>query len=486
MHKFLLHSHRLLGTILSIFFFLWFASGFVMLFYQFPRISSSERLRGLAPITLRDSVQEEQIDGLLAQMPDTLSLLSLKSLPLGKGYELSYKSVNESKQLRSDSLKSYSLDELKSYAQTMFTHSHIDRIDSVSGADTWVPYGPSSMYPLYKVYMQDDAGSELYLSPQTGEATQLTTRESRLGAYFGAIPHWIYFYQLRQHREAWANVILVLSGLGTLMCLAGMYLGIRTYWLTRKSKRGMHSPYKRWSYRWHHILGFFFGALVSIFVFSGFMSIQDVPEWIVPIKTDKASEARRQYFHIDREMQRQHIHNLIRDYQHEGIKRLECQSLSGTIYYRLSTDSTTHYLRANQDGVFTPLELSEAEIRHFVQGLSPQDKVSCTLLTEYDNYYIDRTHQLPLPVYRLEVDDVDGSSYYINPKTAELRYYNRNSRLGRTLYQGLHSWVFAPLVSVPWLWWSVIIVSLTAGLILSWTSLILSYRYIARLLKRKK
>ena len=38
---------------------------------------------------------------------------------------------------------------------------------------------------------------EVYVSQVTGEVVQHTTRGSRIGAYFGAIPHWLYFTPLR-------------------------------------------------------------------------------------------------------------------------------------------------------------------------------------------------------------------------------------------------------------------------------------------------
>jgi hypothetical protein len=58
---------------------------------------------------------------------------------------------------------------------------------------------------------------EVYVSQPTGEAVQDTTRRSRLGAYFGAIPHWIYFRQLRSNASLWTRVVIWLSGTGTLM-----------------------------------------------------------------------------------------------------------------------------------------------------------------------------------------------------------------------------------------------------------------------------
>jgi len=35
-------------------------------------------------------------------------------------------------------------------------------------------------------------GEQVYVSARNGEVVQHTTRETRLAAYIGAIPHWLY------------------------------------------------------------------------------------------------------------------------------------------------------------------------------------------------------------------------------------------------------------------------------------------------------
>lgn len=484
MHKFLLTTHRVLGTLLSVFFLLWFLSGFVMLFHQFPKIGQTERRQGYQNFSPLDSNQMQKIDSCLALLPDSIVSIGVKVLPRKNGYEINYQTQHENNSLRSDKQEAYSIEELRLYATNIYPKDSIARIELIHGADTWIPYGQNSLYPLYKFYYTDDAQSQLYVSPKTGDGVQLTTQKSRFWSYLGAIPHWIYFYQLRQHREAWANVILVLSGLGTIMCLAGMYLGIRSYWKTRRSRRGIHSPYKRWSYRWHHIVGFFFGSLVSIFVFSGFMSIQDVPTYIVPIKTDRGVVLKKQIFLLQREDFKQDLTKLLYRYKNLSIKYIEYKHFANIPYYKLSTNDEDIYLRAVNDD-FISLELRENEIARLAQEIAPNEDITIERLEEYDNYYIDRTHKLALPVYRVLFNDEDQSSCYINPQTAEIRYYNQNSRLRRILYQGLHSWIFSPLISKPWLWWSIIFISLVGGTILSWTSILLSWHYLKRKFKKR-
>ena len=43
--------HRILGTLLSILFFVWFLSAFVMMYHRFPRVSEKEKLQKLEFLT---------------------------------------------------------------------------------------------------------------------------------------------------------------------------------------------------------------------------------------------------------------------------------------------------------------------------------------------------------------------------------------------------------------------------------------------------
>ena len=48
-------------------------------------------------------------------------------------------------------------------------------------------------------------GEQVYVSQTSGEVVQYTTTASRLGAYLGPIPHWLYFTPLRVHQQAWST-----------------------------------------------------------------------------------------------------------------------------------------------------------------------------------------------------------------------------------------------------------------------------------------
>lgn len=483
MSRLILNIHRVLGTILSLLFFMWFASGFVMLFHSFPSISTEESERGLRALSPLDSpMMSHSLDSLWGQLPqEGLISLKLQAEPYSeRGYVLLARSKDSTYRLSSRPQASPSDEATRAYAER-FSPARILRVDTIRDVDTWIPYRRShEIFPVHRFVYDDAEQTELSVSRQTGEGVQLTTRESRLWAYLGAIPHWIYFSSLRQHRDLWVNTIIFVSALGFVMCLTGLYAGLRAFWLTRKSKQGLHSPYTKRDYRWHHLLGFVFGLSVTAFIFSGLMSVYEVPQSLLPTQGKIKEQLYSQTLSLQAHEYRHSAHRLIEDYQHEGIKTIEWRALGEEVVITLSTEAGKHYFTRQ----LSPLSLSEQDVQRFVASLG-QVPYRIELLQEYDNYYIDRHHKRSLPVYRITLEDSDASSIYINPNTAELISFDKNTRLRRLLYQGLHSLVFAPLVKHPLLWGTLITLCLLGGLIVSLTGISLSLRYLGRRRRRR-
>ena len=74
------------------------------------------------------------------------------------------------------------------------------REDQNEPVDQWTVYeGFQELKPLRKYSWPD--GEQVYVSGENGEVVQYTTRASRLGAYLGPIPHWLYFTPLRKNGE---------------------------------------------------------------------------------------------------------------------------------------------------------------------------------------------------------------------------------------------------------------------------------------------
>ena len=135
----------------------------------------------------------------------------------------------------------------------------------------------ADLQPLWKYSWPN--GDQVYVSENTGEVVQYTTTASRLGAYVGAIPHWLYFTPLRKHGLEWSRIVIWSSGIGTVSAILGIVIGV---WMYSPSKRYRYAgaptsiPY-RGQKRWHTIFGLIFGLGAATWAFSGMLSMDPFP-----------------------------------------------------------------------------------------------------------------------------------------------------------------------------------------------------------------
>ena len=120
------------------------------------------------------------------------------------------------------------------------------------------------------------------MSGSSGEVVQYTTTASRIGAYLGPIPHWLYFTPLRKHQAVWSQFVIWSSGIGTVAAILGIVIGV---WMYSPSKRYRFDgapariPY-RGQKRWHMVLGLIFGIGAATWAFSGMLSMDPFPSMV--------------------------------------------------------------------------------------------------------------------------------------------------------------------------------------------------------------
>jgi hypothetical protein len=133
--------------------------------------------------------------------------------------------------------------------------------------DQWTVAGEfDSDRPLTRIALNDDAGTELYVSAATGAVVLTTTQNMRVANYFGSIAHWLYPAELRHHKQAWSALLWWLSLLATIGTVLGTILGLMRLG-TGPAYRGLQ--------RWHHALGLIFAPFLLSWIFSGFLSMDD-------------------------------------------------------------------------------------------------------------------------------------------------------------------------------------------------------------------
>ena len=280
--KLMYSIHRILGTLLCILFLMWFLSAFVMMYHRFPRVSAKEKMQKLDMLSQTgDSLPD--ISSVTARLPRGVKVTS-KILNLNAGHpEFSFSTTKGTLHFLADSTISRpSLDsEHLHRTAALWCSSSITRIDTLHSLDQWIPFAElKKEMPIYKIYFADDAGTQLYLSSQNGEALQFSNRSERFWAWLGAIPHWVYFTWLRQDTVLWTKTVIWLTALGCLMVIAGFWVSVDVWRKTHRSRHPKFSPYRKRWYHWHYVSGIFFGIFVLTFTFSGMMSLADIPEWI--------------------------------------------------------------------------------------------------------------------------------------------------------------------------------------------------------------
>lgn len=476
-------THKVLGTLLSILFLVWFLSGLVMIYHTFPKVSQADRLARmdlLSHRSLPDIATMEQH----REIQEPIRQLSLSSymgqtcFQVGGGSASQLIPADSSEQLPA-------IDEayLRSVA-SRWNPAPVARIDTLNRLEQWIPFGSLKReFPIYKFHFADAEKHQLYLSSQSGNVLQYTDRKSRFWAWLGAIPHWIYFTSLRQDVKLWSDVVVWLSGIGCLMCVAGLYMGIRAWLIGRR--RGQLSPYKKFWYKWHYLTGLLFGLPVLTFCFSGMMSLSRVQEWGIEAKLpfqpmqelQKLAPAPADY-PLD-------YRQVIEAYPMQ-IRQMEWSHFGSIPLYKLYTDQGEQVIDARQAGKVVPLQLTADEVVNMLSEIHTDKPTEVKLIDRYDSYYIHAKRKLDLPVWKITFNDVDKSCYYVHPLTGQCRYVNRPARWNHWSYPALHSLHFRLLADHPLLWSLVMWCLMIGGTFVSLSGVWLTGGWLARLWSKRK
>lgn len=360
----------------------------------------------------------------------------------------------------------------------------------VAEPDQWtVATDIPSLRPLWKYTFQD--GQQVYVSGFSGEVVQYTTTGSRLGAWLGAIPHWLYFTPIRAHQKLWTSIVIWLSGLGTVMALMGLVVGI-----------SMYSPSKRYRYhgvptgipykgpkRLHMILGLFFGIVTCTWSFSGMLSME--PPFLTPAparETQGGPVARIQDalrpgpIRLETYVAKPPNEALL-EIGNSSARELEFTSFAGEPVY-IASRSTGGTQIVPVTGKPEP-EFDSRRIFDIVTAVAGAGAIKENrLLTQYDAYYLDRHRKLPLPVMFVRLNDAARSQIYIDQRIGRVvaQHSDLSSFTTRWLYHGLHS------MDLPWLynhrpaWDIVVLLLMLGGLSLCVTSVIIGWQLLRRIL----
>jgi hypothetical protein len=488
MKQALVFVHRWLGVTLCLLFLLWFPSGFVMMYWDYPTVGPADRLAhvtALDPATIRVSPTEAAATAGV-DAPAQVRLTTFAGRPIYR-----FASLGNATVVYADTGKvrvEITQNDVATVAQTWSGQSvKTGRVEAVDVADQWtLQYRVRDLQPLWKFSWAD--GQQLYLSQATGEVIQYTTRASRVFAYLGAIPHWLYFTPLRRNGPIWSEVVIASSGVATVTALLGLVVGIWMYSpfkRYRRNGRPTSIPYRGWK-RWHMIAGLIVGAGAVTWVFSGLLSMEPFPEpddgGLLQSQQQMIAQALRSPAPLDT-FRDKDPRAALAQLRGLDVKDLELTTFAGEpAYFATMAPGYTRIVPVS--GEPRP-ELDADRVVNIVKRVTqPVGGVAVGVLTQYDRYYLDRHRQAPLPVVWVELNDPGRTRYYIDPKSARIvGGYSSSRVLDRWLYHGLHSMNF------PWLYnyrpaWDIVVGAfMIGGTALTVTSLALAWQVLGRTLR---
>jgi hypothetical protein len=327
--------------------------------------------------------------------------------------------------------------------------------------------------PLYHFGLGDGPRTELYVSSHTGRVVQLTTARERFWNWLGAVPHWLYFAQLRRNAWLWTQVVIVTSLIGCFLAATGIYIGVRQL---GRGPGGRFSPYRGFNL-WHHVAGLIFGFFALTWVLSGLLSIN--PWGWLEGEGSEAARARLQGPAIAAAQVRASIQALVNAHLPDVVS-ISSAPLAGRLYFLASTADAA---RSRLDDLGAVAALGDTDLLTIAKILRPVAAPAVPqLMTQEDAYYF-RHHQdaAPLPVYRFTSDDGLDTLYYIDPVSGDLAArIDRQARGYRWWHQGLHRMDFLPALRARPQWDALMLVLMSGVTLLCVSGAYLGYRRLVK------
>ena len=463
--KLAIFCHRWMGVVFCLLFAWWFISGIFMMYWEYPSVEASDHLAHAQPIdAARIQLSPEQAWASLRmnRPPDEVKLAMFDGRPaywfrLGQPRAWVYADNGQPQTEYPAEMN------LRTAARWAGQPASAAKVERMNAQDQWTVGGVYQAYePLIKYSWPD--GQQVYISEALGDVVQYTTSGSRLGAWLGPVPHWLYFTPLRSNGRVWSRVVIWASGLATVAALLGLIAGLTMVSPSKRYRMGGEPtsiPYTG-TKRLHMTLGLFFVIIASTWAFSGMLSMDpfqiqtepappQIPQALSPGAFDftpfEAKDPREVLAEVGQGLK---------------VKQIEFTMFAGEPAY-IATEDATHSRIVPVHGQPRE-EFDRARRVEVVRKASPANSVAETsFLNEYDAYYLEKDHELPLPVLRVRLNNPQNTRFYIDPRTARIvGEYSSGSWVERWLYHGLHS------INLPWLYnhrpaWDIVVLILMLG-----------------------
>ncbi len=444
--------HRYLGTAIGIVMVGWCLSGVVMMYVRYPELSQAMRLRRLEPLDWHGCCAKA------ASLPDGASVEGFQIEGLAGHPVLQVRFTDYSSRLidLSDGRGISEISQRQAAAVASVGTARRARLLGLITYDEWTVSGEfNPARPLYLYALDDASGTQLYVSAKSGRVVQVTTSPERFWNWVGAVPHWLYFAQLRRNAAVWNQVVIWTSLAGCFLTLFGIYLGVRQF---------LRRPAGRWSgYRgllyWHHLPGLIFGGFALTWVASGLISMN--PWGFLDSGGSRAAMDALLGPPLSGARVNEALRRLSAGTLPPSVVSVESTRLWGQPYL-LATDSAGTRTRLGIDG--TRAALTPADWQKIGTALGVATPVAPELITTGDSYYYSRPGaSKPFPARRLVLNDEHRTRYYLDPVTGNPReVIDSDARWYRWLHVGLHTLDFSVAIRSRPLW-DILMLTLLAG-----------------------
>ena len=471
--RIILLVHRYLGVAIGLVMTLWCLSGFVMMYRGYPQVTAMQRLQALRPLDLAGAraapdLGTAPIEGFRIEMLAGRPVLRLASggpriLDLRTGGSVPATGSADAAATATEFAGSQGVATAETATQL---------IDE----DQWTVEGASRRGPVYRVAFAGPTGTVVYVAERTGAVVQATDRDSRLWAWLGAVPHWLYPTVLRRHGPLWQGVVVWTALIGVFLTVTGLYVGISKL---RRTRRGLWSPYRGWWW-WHHMAGLVFGLFTLTWVASGLLSMN--PAGLLESAASETDQAA-----IAGQIAPADLRGFLATYRAvPGAAILDSAPLGGRLFV-IEQFKDGRRLRLDDQGRPALLGRGELQAALAAAGKRPSE---LRLMTRPDLYYYPGYDQpAPLPVWIARGAGPGARVDYLDPVSGEVRLaLDANARASRWLRTGLHDLDFPGLRARPV--WDLVTLALLAGVLAStgsgaWLGLKRLVRDLSRLRKRR-
>ena len=467
--------HRYLGIAVGALMLMWFASGVVMMYVPYPQLSPAQRLQVLAPISPAQCCSAPAIrlkdDEPIAVVQLKMQSGRLIALIRPDGQPPFESALADSAPLASGAGQARNI-ALDAAPRITGQNARIISADVIDRDQWTVAEDYEFARPLYRFTFDDPRRTQVYVSGSSGDIVLFTTRAERFWNWFGAVPHWLYFTQLRSNGLLWSKIVIWTSIAGGFLTLVGLYIGISQF------RRGSRiSPYRSWNY-WHHLAGLGFGVLALTWVVSGTISMNP---WGFLEGGGGNERAALIGDPLPWSAYRDSLARLNDNAALAGAVSLTGAPQNGRLFW-LARWPDERVLRMDDGGRAAPA--APAELFHEAQLVANGKTIASQgLMTAEDSYYYRTpgSDRLTLPVYRVVLADAAQTRYYFDPRDGFLVGRVDADRRGyRWLFDGLHHLDFFAWLRVRPLWDAVMLLLLLGGIAITGSGCYLAVRRIGR------